>query len=78
MKASVVAQGLSAPLGAMVCDGGVNTIVPILCLVPPHSNSFQPIPAKVLVCSNSWFSLGPVSLSKLEEGRRNAFLNRCS
>ncbi len=54
------------------------TIVLILCSTPLHSNSLRPIPAKVRFFPNSWFSLGSVSLSKLEEGHRNGFLNRWS
>lgn len=58
--------------------GSPHTTVLRLCSTAPHSSPLRPIPAKVPVFPNSWFSLCPVSLNRLEEGREYAFLNRCS
>jgi hypothetical protein len=58
--------------------GRVRRIVLVLCSSPPHSSPLRPIPAKVRISSNSWFSLAPVCLSRLEEGDENAYLNRGS
>lgn len=54
---------------------GVVAGVVILCSTPPHFSPLRPIPTKVRFFFNSWVSLGPVSLSELEEGGENAFLN---
>lgn len=48
----------------------------ILCSSPPHSTLLRPIPAKIEFSSKYWIDLAWMSLSRLEEGSRKAFLNR--